>query len=100
MTNTIQNPRLFPGWPARIVIVLMLTAVLAVRLLGRLEYPPWPLNDSALCNLLQVALLFVALLTAWAWICFRSGYPLVVRRVVFGAALIPLVLFAPFIGLM
>src|SRR6266850_1266197 len=77
------SPALLPGWIAQLIIAVTLSFVIAVRLLGRMNDPPRPLNDPALCNLLTLIFTFVAALTAWIWFCFRSGYSLVARRAVF-----------------
>ena len=71
------------GWVARLIIVVTLLFVVAIRLLGQMTDPPKPLNDPALRNLLTLIFSFIALLTAWIWISFRSRYPLLVRRLSF-----------------
>jgi len=71
------------GWIARLIIVVTLLFVVAIRLMGRMEDPPKPLNDPALRNLLTLIFSFFALLTAWIWNSFRSQYPPLVRRLVF-----------------
>ena len=71
------------GWIARLIMVVMLLFVVAIRLMGRMADPPKPLNDPALRNLLTLIFSFFALLTAWIWISFRSYYPPLVRRLVF-----------------
>ena len=45
-----------------------------MRLLMRLEEPPRPFNDVATCNLITLGLGFIAVLTAWVWVTFRSGF--------------------------
>jgi len=91
---------LFPGWIVRTIIALALIVVLLARTLPRLNDPPLPFNDPAVCNLLTLIFSFIALLTGWIWISFLSGYPLVIRRVVFSAAIVPVLLFAPYVGLL
>lgn len=84
----------------RIVIGAALAAIVAVRLLMRLDEPPWPLNDVAKGNLITLILGFIALLTAWIWLSFRSGYPRLMRLLVGLSPLVPIVLFAPLIGVL
>src|SRR5437879_5257741 len=72
-----------PGWVARLVIGATLSFVIAIRWLGQMADPPKPLNDPAMRNLLTLIFSFIALLTAWIWICYRSGFPLLTRRLVF-----------------
>jgi outer membrane protein assembly factor BamB len=55
-------------------------------------------NAPAMCNLFTLIFSFIAVLTAWIWISFRSGYPLLIRRAVFYAAVLPVLLFAPYVG--
>src|SRR4051794_33648302 len=71
------------GWIERLIIVVMLLFVVAIRLTGQMTDPPKPLNDPALRNLLTLIFSFIALVTAWIWISFRSHYPLLMRRLVF-----------------
>src|SRR3954469_17527675 len=71
------------GWIARLVIAVTLSFVVAIRLLGQMADPPKPLNDPALRNLLTLIFSFIALLTAWSWISFRSRFSPLVRRLVF-----------------
>src|SRR5262245_3342234 len=78
----------FPGWIGRLVIAVTLSFVVLIRVLGRTNDPPVPLNDPAVCNLLTLVFSFVAALTAWLWLCFRSALPLPVRRTVFIATLV------------
>jgi outer membrane protein assembly factor BamB len=89
-TDLPRRPR-FPGWIARLVIAVPLGCVLAIRLLGRQEDPPVPLGDPALRNLLTLLFCFVSGLTAWLWFCFRSGYSVRSRRLVFVGSLLVIV---------
>src|SRR5262245_54593245 len=89
----ISRGEYFPGWFGRIVIGGALIVVVAIRLLGNLESPPWPLGDSGVLNLLTLIFSFIALLTTWIWFCFISGYRLVARRVVM---VVPIVLVGVF----
>src|SRR5262249_19560886 len=82
-TRSSPTAALFPGWIARLIIAVTLSFVVVIRLLGRTQDPPRPLNDPAMCNLLTLIFTFVAALTAWIWFCFWSGYSLRARRVVF-----------------
>ena len=84
---------LFPGWIARLVIAVTLSFAVLVRILGRAEDPPSPLNDPAIVNILTLIFSFVAVLTAWIWLCFRSGFSLLVRRLVFIGAFVLLAAF-------
>lgn len=81
-----ERPR-FPGWVARLVIASCLLIVVGVRLLGRADDQPWPLDDPAMRNLLTLIFSFVAGVTLWSWFTFRSGYSLALRRLVFAGAL-------------
>src|SRR5262245_49961211 len=93
------SPRqLYPGWAVRIIVALALVVIVLSRALPRLEYPPWPFGDPAVCNLLTLIFSFVTVLTLWIWIAFFSGYSLPLRRTVFYAALAPIILFAPYVG--
>ena len=91
---------LFPGWVVRIIIALALIVVFLARTLPGLNDPPLPFNDPAVCNLLTLIFSFIAMLTAWIWISFLSGYPLLFRRAVFYAAALPALLFAPYVGVL
>src|SRR5436309_8271876 len=71
------------GWIERLIIVVMLSFIFAIRLTGQMADPPKPLNDPAMRNLLTLIFSFFALLTAWIWFSFRSHFPLLVRRLVF-----------------
>src|SRR4051794_25787964 len=71
------------GWIARGIIALALTVTVLARLAGRLDDPPYPLDDSAIRNLVMLISCFVAGLTAWGWFCFRSSFP---RRLRLGIA--------------
>jgi outer membrane protein assembly factor BamB len=73
------NAARYPGWPARSLIFVALALALLVRLAGRLDDPPSPLNDSAIRNLIALISCFVAGLVTWFWFCFRSGYARPVR---------------------
>jgi len=92
--------KLFPGWIVRTIVALALVVVILSRVLPQLEYPPWPFGDPAVCNLLTLIFSFIALLTAWIWMTFVSGYPLPVRRVVFYSAFVPVIVFAPYFGVL
>jgi outer membrane protein assembly factor BamB len=80
--------QLFPGWTSRLVIAAALAIVLLMRLFLRLDDAPWPFNDPAVCNIVTVVFSFVAILTFWIWVCFLSGLPLLVRRLVLIGSLI------------
>ena len=73
-----------PGWGARIIIALTLILAVLVRLAGRMDDPPFPLDDPAIRNLLMLSACFAASLAVWSWFCFRSSYP---RRLRLGVAL-------------
>ena len=75
-------PRL-PSWAAGLTIAAALIVAVLVRLAGRLDDPPPPLDDPAIRNLLVLSSCFAAALAAWVWFCFRSGYP---RRLRLGFA--------------
>lgn len=63
------------GQIARVLIIGLLGCVLLIQLVGSLEDPPPPFNDSAVRNLyVQIGCLMAAT-TAWFWFCFRSRYP-------------------------
>jgi outer membrane protein assembly factor BamB len=94
-----ESRPLYPGWPVRIIIAASLALLVVVRLLQRLDDRPWPLQDAAVGNILTWVFSFIALLTAWIWFSFLSGFPLLVRRVVMIAALLPVVLLAPLVGI-
>ena len=49
-----------PGWIARVVIGLALIVAVLARLAGRLDDPPYPLDDSAIRNLIALISCFVA----------------------------------------
>jgi outer membrane protein assembly factor BamB len=82
------SPGYFPGWIGRLVIAVTLSFVVLIRVLGRTNDPPFPLNDPAVCNLLTLIFSFVAALTAWLWLCFRSALSWPVRRTVFIATIV------------
>src|SRR4051812_29107346 len=71
------------GWIARGIIALALIAAVPARLAARLDDPPYPLDFSAIRNLIMLISCFVAGLTAWGWFCFRSSFP---RRLRLGVA--------------
>jgi hypothetical protein len=68
------SQRLIPGWKGRIVIGGSLLMILLLRLVGRIDEPPVPLNDPALRNLVSMGFAIIAVLTAWSWVCFYSGF--------------------------
>src|SRR4051794_17647326 len=78
-SETTTQPIARRGRAARIIIAAALSALVLVRLLPRLTDPPWPLSRPDICNLLTLILSFVALLTGWILVCFRSSYSLRVR---------------------
>jgi outer membrane protein assembly factor BamB len=59
-----------------------LFVVIAIRLLSRLDDPPYPLNDVGFRNVLTLIFSFVAVFTAWIWLCFFSGFSRLVRVLV------------------
>jgi outer membrane protein assembly factor BamB len=65
----------YPGWIARPVMAVTLVGAVLVRMVGRLDDPPFPLDDPAIRNLLTLICCFTAGLTLWIWFCFRSTYP-------------------------
>lgn len=73
---------------------------MVIRTLMRLNDPPWPCNDAALCNLMTLVLGFIAAVTAWIWVSFRSGLPRLVRLLTTLAPAVPLLIFAPYIGIL
>src|SRR6059058_1622854 len=80
-TSIKNNSRpLFPGWIARLIIAVTLIFAFLVRVLHRTAYPPWPVDDPAVCRLLQVVFVFAAAVTFWIWFCFRSAYGRSLRR--------------------
>src|SRR5262245_13412995 len=74
------DARFFPGWIARLIIGVTLCVVVTVRLLGRINDPPFPLHDPAIVNLLTLVFGFVTTATAWVWFVFFSGYSVGARR--------------------
>src|SRR5262245_13110738 len=91
---------LTPRLPGRIIIGIALTAIVVIRMLMRLEEPPRPFNDVALCNLVTGGLGFIILLTLWGWFSFRSTYPRLVRLLGFLSPIVPIIIFAPVVGLL
>src|SRR5262245_46574649 len=91
---------LFPGWIVRSIIGLALLAIVVMRLLMRLEDPPRPFSDVAFCNIMTLVLGFIAALTAWIWISFRSALPPLVKLLVRLSPVVLVALFAPFVGLL
>jgi outer membrane protein assembly factor BamB len=87
---------LFPGWTGRLLIGGSLLMILLLRLVARIEEPPWPFDDPALRNLLTIGFSVIAVITGWSWVCFFSGFSLLVRRLVLLGSL---VLVGSFIGL-
>lgn len=73
----------YPGWIARIFIVLALLVAALVPLMRYLEDPPFPFDDPAIRNLVTSISCSAAALAVWAWFCFRSSYP---RRLRLGVA--------------
>ena len=51
-----------------------LLVVIALRLLARLDDPPWPVNDTGFRNILTLIFSFIAVFTAWVWLCYFSGF--------------------------
>lgn len=86
----------FPGWISRTLIGGSLLMILLLRVFARIEEPPAPLNDPALRNLLTIGFAIIAVLTAWSWVCFFSGFTVLVRRLVLLGSV---VLAAGFVGL-
>jgi outer membrane protein assembly factor BamB len=85
----------YPGWAGRIIIALALVCAAVGRLAGRLEDPPFPLDDPAVRMLITLISCFIAGLTAWTWFCFRSDYP---RRVRLGVVAGTVLIFATLMG--
>jgi hypothetical protein len=73
-------PAYFPGWIARWIVGLMLGLVFLISTLRRLDDPPFPLHDPAVCNILSLIFSFIAVVTLGVWFCFQSGYAAIVRR--------------------
>lgn len=67
------------AWIARSIIGAALIFVVIVRLAGRLDDPPFPLDDPAIRYLLVLISGGVAMLTGVIWFCFRSSYSLRLR---------------------
>jgi hypothetical protein len=63
------------GWVGRIIIAVALIVAVLVRLTGRLDDPPSPLDDPAIRNLIVLGCYGAAGVTAWIWFCFRSAFP-------------------------
>jgi outer membrane protein assembly factor BamB len=95
MSDNQKNPpssaAFFPGWIARLIIAVTLSFVVVIRLLGRAEDQPFPLNDPAIRNLLTLVFTFAAGLTAWIWFCFRSSYSRAAQRTVMIGTVVVLV---------
>src|SRR6185295_17987871 len=92
--------RLYPGWPSRIIIGLALAAVVVIRVWMRLDDPPRPFNDVAFGNLVSFGLVCLAALTAWIWLSFFSGHSPLVKLLVRLAPALPLIVFAPYVGVL
>src|SRR5947209_20173016 len=76
---TSSSRAFFPGWTERLIIAVTLLFVAGMRLLSRLDDPPWPINDPAVHRLLNLVFVFFAGLTLWIWFCFLSSYRLKLR---------------------
>ncbi len=76
------------------IVATALIVVLAVRLLGRLDDPPAPLNDPAIRNIITLIALFMATAIGWVWLCFDSPLS---RRLRWSIAVVSLLLFAAFV---
>jgi outer membrane protein assembly factor BamB len=85
-TNLTERPLAadawFPGIFGQGIIVVSVVVVILSRLAGYWEYQPWPLDDTAVRNLLTLVFSFIIVATMWVWFCFRSVYSLTWRRVV------------------
>jgi len=99
-TPPVPFRSLTPRLPGRIIIGVALTAIVVTRVLMRLEEPPRPFNDVALCNLVTMGLGFIILLTLWGWFSFRSTYPRLVRLLGLLSPIVPIVIFAPGVGVL
>lgn len=97
---TASSRRLFPGWIVRAIVAISLLVVALARALPLLSDPPLPFNDPAVCNLFTLIFTFIALVTVWIWISYLSGYALRWRRIAFYLPAVPLILFAPFVGIL
>ncbi len=97
---TAPTRPIFPGWPVRIIVALAISLIVVIRSLMRIEEPPRPLNDVAFGNLMTLILGFIAILTIWIWMCFRSGWPRLVRLLALASPLVPILLFMPYLGLL
>jgi outer membrane protein assembly factor BamB len=104
MTTAASPPKprgpIFPGWPVRIIVALAIGMIVVVRSLMRIDEPPRPLNDVAFGNLMTLILGFIAILTIWIWMCFRSGWPRLVRLLALVSPLVPILIFMPYLGLL
>lgn len=88
MNETIKTERplaadaWFPGILGQGIIAVSVAVVILVRVAGQWENQPFPLDDSAVRNLLTLIFSFIVLATMWVWFCFRSVYSLLARRIV------------------
>ena len=89
----------FPGWIARPVIALSLLVVLLVRLIGRLDDAPFPLDDPAIRNLVTLISCFIAVLALWIWFCFRSSYPRRTRMAVLAGSVFAIIALVAGVGI-
>jgi outer membrane protein assembly factor BamB len=84
--STGTAPPAFPGWGTRIVVAVSLVIVLAMRMIRRLEDPPW---DNAVSNIVSLIFAFVALAALWLWAYFQACPTRSARRwLVVGTALV------------
>ncbi|WP_254510525.1 outer membrane protein assembly factor BamB family protein [Anatilimnocola floriformis] len=71
------------GWFALVMLVVSLNVAAVVAFIGRLDDPPRPFNDPAVCNLTVFFSCCGAAFSAWFWFCFRSRFS---RRLRLGVA--------------
>jgi outer membrane protein assembly factor BamB len=72
----------WPGPIATAIVVVAAVVIVGVRLVGLLEHQPRLLGDPAIRNLLTLIFGFIAIVSLWAWFCFRSSYSTRIRRIV------------------
>src|SRR5437763_14901604 len=68
------NGLALPGLIARVIVAVGLACATAVLAIGRLDDPPFPLDDPAIRNLVVLSSCFAAGFALWLWFCFRSSF--------------------------
>lgn len=90
--------RYVPGWISRSILAFTLVLGLVVMVAGRLDDPPFPLDDTSFRNVMWLVLCFMAGMTLWIWFCFWSSYPRWSKLTVAGGSVLGVIGLATFVA--